>query len=187
MARLRRAAPARDQPGFSLFELVVVIVLVALLYAFAADRLIVMRAQAERTEVETTVGAMRSAAGIRVAAHIAKGRANEIRALAGSNPMDLLSERPESYKGSFFGPDPASFEGGQWYFDKRDGSLVYRVRFADFFQSEQEGPARLRFALRLDYTDRNANGRFDEGVDEIHGMRLLEMERYTWLERPKSG
>ncbi len=179
------AARAGREPGFSLFELVVVIILVALLYTFAADRLIVMRAQAERSEVETTVGALRSAVGIRVAAQIAKGRAGEISGLAGSNPMDFLSERPEGYKGSFFGPDPGAFEGGAWYFDGRDRALVYRVRFADFFDSPLGGPPRLRLRLQLDYTDRNANGRFDEGIDEVHGVRLVELERFAWLERPR--
>lgn len=183
-------APDRGGPGgrgFSLLELVVVIVLVAVLYAIAADRLVVMRAQAERSEVETTVGALRSALGIRVAAHVARGTAGEIRTLAGGNPMELMSERPESYRGSFFGPDPGSFDGGQWYFDRREGALVYRVRFGEFFQSALQGPPRVRFAVQLDYSDRNANGRFDDGVDEIHGVRLRELDGYSWLERPRRG
>jgi prepilin-type N-terminal cleavage/methylation domain-containing protein len=186
---VRAAAAARDgaRAGFSLIELVVVIILIAILYAVAADRLIAMRAQAERSHVENTVGALRSALGVRTAAAIARGAVGELAALAGSNPMDLMTEVPESYRGAFFGPDPAAFDGGQWYFDRRDGALVYRVRYADFFRGSATGPARVRFAIELDFSDRNRNGRFDAAADEIHGLRLRELEPYAWTNRAASG
>lgn len=180
-----RATAARA--GFSLIELVVVIILIAVLYAVAADRLIVMRAQAERSHVETTLGALRSALGVRVAATLARGSPRDLAALAGTNPVELLAEAPEGYRGEFFGPDPAAFEGGQWYFDRRDGVLVYRVRFAEYFRGAAPGPARVRFAIEPVYTDRNGNGRYDPAADEIHGLRLREVEPYAWLERPGRG
>src|SRR5207248_8811524 len=104
----------------SLVELLVVIVLISILLSVAIERLLVTSARAENSAMEDVVGTLRSALQIRVAELLAKGRAAEVAALAGSNPMKRLAEVPTNYLGEFFGPDPAALAPGSWYFDTRD-------------------------------------------------------------------
>ncbi|HYR34326.1 MAG TPA: type II secretion system protein, partial [Burkholderiales bacterium] len=53
--------------GFSLLELVIVIVLISVLLAVAIDRLLAMKAMAERGALEQVVGTIRSGITIRLA------------------------------------------------------------------------------------------------------------------------
>ena len=173
----------RTQRGFSLLELVVVIGIIVLLLVIAVTKLLPLRIDAERTAMESVLGALRSALNIEVAAHIAKGRIPALAALQDSNPMSRLSETPKNYVGELDAPVPATVEGGQWYFDLHDHTLVYRVSNAEYFKTTLTGPARARFAVRLDYDDLNGNGRFDNGVDAIRGVRLEALEAYAWTNR----
>jgi prepilin-type N-terminal cleavage/methylation domain-containing protein len=173
---------SRNQRGFSLLELVIVIAIIVLLLVIAVDKLLPLRVDAERTAMENVLGALKSALNIEVAAHIARGQIPLLVSLQDSNPMNRLSEQPKNYAGEFDAPDPAVIEGGQWYFDRHDHTLVYRVSNVESFQTPLSGPARARFAVRLDYDDMNGNSSFDMGVDAIRGVRLEALETYSWID-----
>ena len=164
--------------GFSLLELVIVIVLISVLLAVAIDRLLAMKAMAERGALEQVVGTIRSGITIRLAELMVRNK--DAMSLAGTNPMLLLSERPQNYLGELFAPNPASLPTGNWYFDTRDGVLSYLVESADYFQSELPGPARARFTIQPVYEGVNGNGRYDAGVDRLRGLRLVALEPYSW-------
>lgn len=166
--------------GFSLIEVVIVIILISILYVVGIDKFLEMRVDAERVALENAVGTLRSALSIEVAAHIARDDIQGLYALEGSNPMRRLSEKPKNYLGELAGPDPAAIEGGKWYFDTRDATLVYRVKYGDHFKTALLGPPRARFAVRLDYDDINGNRVFDKGTEQIHGVRLDALESYAW-------
>jgi prepilin-type N-terminal cleavage/methylation domain-containing protein len=157
----------RSERGFSLLELLIVIVIVSILIVAAIDRLLALRYEAERSTVQSVIGALKSALYIEFAASAARKRAPPVA----GNPMSLLSERPETYAGEFFGPDPAAFAPGTWYFDSRDASLVYLVRFPEQFTTTLAGPARLRLAVRGDY--HAADGK-------LVGLKLVPLEPYYW-------
>lgn len=171
---------AKDCRGFSLLELVVVIVLVSFLVVIALARLLAIQVDAERVTVETVAGTLRSAVGMKVAEHIVRQDFAGLRALEGSNPMDRLAELPTNYLGTFKNPDLTKFEDGHWYFDSGNRHLVYLVRNKDNFTGGAPNPPRARFEIRLVYEDRNTNGRFDTGVDAVEGVRLSPVEPYTW-------
>lgn len=166
--------------GFSLIEVVIVVILISILYIIGVGKLLEMRVDAESVALENAVGTLRSALSIEVAAHIARDNMQGLYALEGSNPMNRLSEKPRNYLGELAGPDPATIEGGEWYFDTRDATLVYRVKYADHFKTTLLGPPRARFAVRLDYDDVNGNRVFDTGMEEIRGVRLDALESYAW-------
>jgi general secretion pathway protein G len=166
--------------GFSLLELVVVIVIISVLMVLAISRLLALMVEAERVTMETVAGTLRSAIGMKVAESIVQSKLSELPALAGSNPMALLAETPRNYLGELDGADPARLEDGNWYFDKRDKALVYLVRNKVYFVGGLAGPSRARFTVKLVYSDKNGNGVFDAGVDEIQGLRLGPMESYSW-------
>jgi hypothetical protein len=108
------------------------------------------------------------------------GRLARLDTAAGSNPMPLLTEKPETYAGEFFGADPALFEPGTWYFDTRDRALVYVLRFPERFVSPLSGPPRARVRVDPDYDDLDRNGRFDPGRDPVRGLKLVPMEPFYW-------
>jgi len=170
----------RARQGFSLLELLIVIVIISVLLVMAIDRLLALRFEAERVTVQSVIGAMRSGLYVEFAATAAAGRGSRIDAARGSNPMLRLAERPESYAGEFFGADPALFPPGTWYFDTRDRALVYVVRFPEQFVSPLPGPPRLRLAVEPDYDDLDRNGRFDAGRDPVRGLKLVALEPYHW-------
>lgn len=172
------AADCRRVAGFTLVELAIALLVIAILAAVALQKLWSFQAEAERTTLENTVGGLRSALGINVAGYIAKDDLRGIQVLVGSNPMDLLSESPKNYRGALDG-EPA-VEDGEWYFDRKRGELAYRVRNTDVFRGGSGLPAEARFAVKPVYEDRNRNGRFDAG-DMFYGVRLEAVTPYRWV------
>jgi prepilin-type N-terminal cleavage/methylation domain-containing protein len=170
----------RSERGFSLLELLIVIVIISLLMVVAIDRLLALRFEAERTTVQSMIGAMRSGLYIEFAAAAARGQMQRMDVAGGSNPMLRLAEKPDSYAGEFFGAEPGLFEPGTWYFDTRDRALVYLVRFPQQFVTALSGPPRLRLAVEPDYDDLDRNGRFDPGRDPVRGLKLMPLEPYYW-------
>lgn len=166
--------------GFSLLELVIVIVIISVLLVLAISRLLALQVDAERVTMETVAGTLRSALGMKVAESIVRSKVADLNLLEGSNPMYLLAEPPRNYLGEKDGVDPATLEDGNWYFDKRAKQLVYLVRNKGFFSGGLPNPPRAGFAVRLVYSDRNGNGVFDRGTDVVEGLRLSPVEPYFW-------
>jgi len=173
----------RDERGFSLLELLIVVVIISLLMVVAIDRLLKLRYEAERVMVQSVVAALRSALYIEFSASTARVEKDRLASLRGSNPMLRLSDKPDSYAGEFYGPDPAVFEPGTWYFDSRDHALVYVLRFPDEFVSPLSGPPRVRFRIEPDYDDIDHNGRYDPGRDPLLGLKLVPVEPFSWREK----
>jgi hypothetical protein len=171
--------PHRPQTGLSAVELSIALVLLAVLSAVALNRIWAVQADAERVGLEYFVGSLRSAVGIKVASLVARDDLAGIAALADSNPMDLLSERPRNYRGVRAGNESKAVEGGEWYFDGTSRMLVYRIRNAEIFRGGFRPPAEARFLLVPVYEDRNRNGRFDTG-DAIQNVRLEAVRPYHW-------
>lgn len=177
---MKQSPRGRRSAGFSLLELVVVIVLVSMLLAIAIERLLLMKARAEATAMEQVVGTIRSAITIRMAELMSGGRSAELPGLVGSNPMLRLSETPQNYLGELFGPAPSALEPGNWYFDKRDHALCYLVESAEYFETTLRAPARTCFHLEAVFEDLNHNRRYDAGLDQLHGLRLAPSAPYAW-------
>ena len=171
--------PIRPQAGLSLVELSIVLVLLAVLAAVALNRIWAIQADAERVSLEYFVGSLKSAVGIKVASLVARDDFPGILALVNSNPMDQLSELPRNYRGIQTGDAPLAVDGGEWYFDRAQHMLVYRVRNAELFRGGFGPPAEARFLLVPLYEDRNRNGRFDTG-DAIQNVRLEAVRPYQW-------
>ena len=166
--------------GFSLFELLVVIVIVSILMVIAISRLLALQVDAERVVMESVVGAIRSGLGIKVAQAIVKQNVNSLPEYENSNPMNLLAEVPVNYLGEFEAPDPYALEKGSWYFDRSSRMLIYIVDNTAYFSGGVAEPSRARFKIRVVYTDANGNGIYDSGIDAIEGLRLAVVEPYRW-------
>lgn len=117
----------RRSAGFSMFELVVFIIAVAIIYATAANRFAEFPGQAERANFLAISTQLQSAINLEMMLGVGVGRIGSARKLEGINPMELLLEPPVNYIGAFSAVDTARMERRVWYFDNLRRELVYLV------------------------------------------------------------
>lgn len=173
------------QSGFTLLELVVVVCIISALVTVALDRYLELLVDVERATLAQNLGVMRSALGMQVVKQVVEGDTEAIAALASTNPMNYLSEQPVNYLGEFDQPDPGSVAEGAWYFDRRSGLLVYRVKNSAYFTGGLDNPPRVTFRIEVVFEDNNDNGRYDPVFDQLEGARLAAQEPYGWLKHAK--
>ena len=172
--------------GFSLLELVVVIVVIGTLLAVALNRLLPYIDEAERVGVLTLESQIKSTLLTDAAKRIAGGRAASISELDGSNPMRLMLEPPKNYVGEKREDQRSAVPRRNWYFDLKTRRLVYRIG-RRFGWSDDEFLDDPEFEVRVAFNDRNGNSRFEPGTDELYGVRLDAVAGAEWLagDRPK--
>jgi prepilin-type N-terminal cleavage/methylation domain-containing protein len=166
--------------GFSLLELVVVVVLVAVLSGFLLDRVLPLIGQAERVAFLQTRQQIQNALLLEAAERIVRGESASLASLAGTNPMSLLLDPPGNYLGAgSIGDEPVPRRS--WHFDADSNLLVYRPgRQARF--DPLDGPAdRIEMQISFVYRDRDLDGAFDASVDAFDGLRLESVHAYAWL------
>lgn len=169
----------KKQHGFTLLELVVVIVIISILGLFAIDRIFAIRIAAERAAVKQVVGTIKSALGIEVARLALAGKLSAVSKLDKSNPLDLLSQVPKNYLGEIKNSDHI-IDNGVWYFDKQQKVLIYNVIYSEDFKTKLKGVPRIRYQIKLIYNDQNNNKRFDLRTDSIAGLDLVPVEQFSW-------
>lgn len=185
-----RSRPARNgrflivagQRGFTLLELVVVVIVVSILFLAALNKMWTLQTTAERATMEYNIGALRSALALQFVDRIVRQDEEGIRRLAGSNPMTLLNQIPGNYLGEREGVDPATLESGNWYFDRQHKTLIYLVKNSHFFRSTLSGPPRVRWSVTLDFAAPQPNSGPEPPLDRLEGISLLPLERYVWRE-----
>lgn len=176
--------PAR-QRGFSLLELVVVIILVVILFLVAFDRLLPLRGDAEAAHVATVIGGLRSAIGLEAATRITREGLPALADLEGINPMTLLQEWPDNYIGETAELDRTEIGPGAWFFELESEALVYRVRFPQYLEDEPQHPAELRWRVTLQYEDTDGSGHYEPESDRVRGLRLEPLDRHEWPGQPR--
>jgi prepilin-type N-terminal cleavage/methylation domain-containing protein len=170
------------QRGFTLLELVVVIVIISILLNIAINALLRYQVDAERTAMQSVLGGLRSAVTIQVAHALMQDDKPRILELIGSNPMHTLAETPHNYLGEFAQVDWKKIQAGRWLYVTGERALVYVARNEKYFNSTLASPARARFRLLPVYEDKNKNGRFDSETDTLQGIRLAALEPYQWTD-----
>jgi general secretion pathway protein G len=121
------------QGGFTLLEFAMVVLVSSIVSAVLLNRIEFYREQAEIVATRHVVAALRTSLQARAAQLASAGREEELRRLAGDNPMNLLSRRPANYLGEYYAPDPKDIGQAGWVFDPRDRSLVYLPRNKESF------------------------------------------------------
>ena len=164
--------------GFTLLELVVVIVIIGTLLVFAINRLLPYIDEAERVAVLSVESQLKNTLVMEAAQRIVRGQSQSIAELERSNPMALLLQAPDNYVGEW---RAGSVPERRWYFDPVSRRLVYKT-------GEPWTPA-LRdrrfedpqFEVRVIFADRDADGVFDAAKDELFGVRLHRLAGADWL------
>lgn len=167
-------------PRASLSELAILVSLIAIFIYIAANRIWELRVIAEKTGMEHTIAAIHSALGTTLATVVVREGVEGIASLDGTNPMNLLDPPPSNYIGELETPVPSDIEGPAWYYDLSQQALVYRVLAEEQFLTELSDPPRARFRLQLSYEDLNGNGRYDSRSEILSGLKLTELEPYSW-------
>lgn len=165
--------------GFTLVELAVVVIIVAIAGGLALERLLPLIARAERIAFLQVQGQLKSALRLEAAERITRGESATLQALELSNPMVLLLEPPANYRGAF-STLGMELERASWYFDDGRGRLVYRVGKHAAFESLEGPPEHVELEVRFAYRDRDGNGRYDAGRDTFDGLALETVTSYLW-------
>lgn len=160
----------RHSGGYTLLELVTVIILVMVLMTVAITRFLPLRGDAEASHIQTTLGGLRSALGLETTRRLLDSGPTAVIALENSNPILLLEERPASYIGeASANPD---IEPGQWFFDPEKKALYYRVRYPQYLVREGERPVYLAWRIHIT---------FDNSGEQLRHVRLSPWKRVSQM------
>ena len=169
------------QRGFSLFELVAVVVVIAILalvlLKFGTD----YAEEAEKTAMEQVLSSTRAALHLRVAGMIAHNQYDAIPRLAEQNPMDWMSDKPPIYAGTIYGVAPRELAPTRsWYYDSRAKELVYRAQRTRHLLMPRNAENEIRFKI---YVEQGTLPGGEEFAKPLRGMRRAEIaavEPYQW-------
>ena len=106
------------QKGFTLFEVIVIIIIVGLLSAIAIPKYISLTKDVEKASVQSVIGSLRSALGLYSAKQIVSNQP-----ITAHNPFDDLSAKPPNYAGAFGDVDLSSCPSGYWAYQSGDPGL----------------------------------------------------------------
>lgn len=164
--------------GFTLFELILSLMVVSVFAGKLAERFVDYQEQAEKAAMEQTVGSIRSALNIRMAALIARGRSEDVAKLLEMNPFTLLNDQQKNYAGEHYEVQPDSIPPGSWYYDLKARQAVYLVQRGDQFVSSGGGRA-IRFKTGLVYNTPLPGEKSDQSGD-VGGVAFREVQPYRW-------
>jgi len=186
-------------------ELIVAVLILALLIGSFSRYGLNIFSEAEKNMVNSTVININTALNYRAAFIFMQGDVEELKRFENINPMgeiqavidvnNVVNEAgsismamlgasisiPSNYAGVISAVDTELMEKGKWYFQQEDHVLVYRLSNSEFFSSELDGPARIRFRTKIEYVDKNANGNFDPIIDEYKSVKLKSLDMNNWI------
>jgi prepilin-type N-terminal cleavage/methylation domain-containing protein len=168
--------------GFTLIELVVVVIAIAILAGAVIERVLPLVARAQRIAFLQVQSDLRSALRLEAAERITRGESHTLGELAAVNPMTLLPAPPRNYVGTWPEDALGAVPGATWYFDERTGRLVYRVGGGARFEAVDGPPARIELAVELVYEDRDGDGAYHPARDRFGGLELVPVHAYRWPE-----
>ena len=175
-------SPTVSGAGFTLLELVVVVCVVAVLVAVALERLMRYAELAEHAAMEQTVGTLRAAMHIRAAAYIATQQVERIATLPSQNPFDWLAEAPANYAGALFDPAPGDVETGRWYYERKEGLIVYLPRRTRYFVPGPDGRKWVRFRALHAEAPFGQQRDLRSPLREITALAISPVRPYNWFQ-----
>jgi general secretion pathway protein G len=166
--------------GFSLFELVVVISIVAVLMSIFLGRVLYYQEQAEKSAMVEVAGAIQSALIMQYGRILTRGKTSDVEWLTKDNPMNWLQKRPPNYVGEFHAPTPLTVEPGNWVFDPNSRDLIYVPRIVDNFKPGKDGRQWIRYHVVVQYEPSRLPSLQNE-PHELTGILFEPVEPYAWF------
>lgn len=168
--------------GLSLLEFTLATLMISVLIVLAFQRIAALRVDIERAQIEHTVGAMRAALALELAALVVRGQLQRLPGYAGTNALDMLSPAPADYAGSV-GEGATTPAPGSWFFARTAGAVVYRPRHPEALGAG-EPVERLRWRVVPVWHDADNDGAYDPRVDGAPGLMLEALDEPHWRQRP---
>lgn len=170
--------PARAH-GFSLFELIVVICIMGVLFALFANRILSYQELAEKTAMEATAGNIQSALNLQFAQIQTRGHPSDVDMLLIDNPIKWMQKLPSNYAGEFYDASPRSVMPGHWLFDLKSRELIYVMQHKEHFHPNATGQFWVRFhAVRQD--QKSVLTSLQDAPRQLTALLFEPVEAYTW-------
>lgn len=166
--------------GFSLFELVLVISVVAILMALFASRVMFYQEQAEKTAMIEVANAIQTALTLQYGKILTKGQASDVASLSTDNPMNWLQKKPHNYAGEFYEPTPLTVAPGNWMFDLKSRNLIYVPGNTNHFTPGRDGKRWIRYHVAV-YYEPSRLPSLQAAPAELTGIVLQPVEPYVWF------
>lgn len=166
--------------GFTLIELIVVVIIVLALGGTFLNRALYYQEQAEKTAMEGVAGSLQVALTMQYAEIMTRGKPSDVPALAAANPMDWLQKKPSNYAGEFYDPTPASVEPGSWMFDLKTRELIYVPNGASHFKPGKDGYKWVRFHVALNY-EPPLHPSLRQDPASLAGVLFEPVQPYSWF------
>lgn len=165
--------------GITLFELIVVVAIIATLMGLFMNRVLFYQELAEKVAMEEVVVTIQSALHLQFAQDATRGKLYDAPPYVRDNPMGLLQKRPKNYAGEFYDPTPASITPGHWMFDLKSRDLIYLPDRTGHFMPGRDGHKWIRFHVRVRYdvdADRQGGNR-----KQLVATQFEPTEPYHWF------
>jgi type II secretory pathway pseudopilin PulG len=174
------AGMRNTQTGFSLFELVVYLLIASILFSAALNRYREFPGEAERANFIAVLAQLKAGVNLQMMSAIASGGRAEVSALTGTNPMSLMLQTPSNYVGEFSVIDETTMPRRVWYFDIVRGELVYLAENANNLYVTRNGQtvSGNQIRLRIENAYGGATG------TDWQGTMLSAVEPYEWQSVP---
>lgn len=170
---------AQFSKGFTLFELVVVIIIITIMAGLFMNRVLFYQELAEKTAMQQVVGAVQSALTLQYGQIQTRGQASDVPAMAVDNPMHWLQRKPRNYAGEFYDATPLSVTPGNWLFDLKSRELVYVLQHTEHFKPGKDGRQWIRFHVVQQYEKPQAIS-LRSAPAELTALLFDPVEPYIW-------
>jgi len=186
-------------------ELVMAILILALLIAYFSRHMFIVFGKVEKSMIDRTLININTALHYHASFSMMEGDVDAVNKLVLMNPMELMTNKivvgdfsfnqqnnnslidlkyitsaPSNYGGIVIDDSDPNLESGQWYFDQDDQILFFKLYNSEYFTSNIDGPARVRYKVRLNFTDRDDDNSFNPLVDEFMSVKLQAIDNFEW-------
>lgn len=173
------ASSSRRAHGFSLFELLVVLCVIGILFALFANRIIFYQELAEKSAMEATVGNLQSTLNLQFSQIQTRGQPSDVDMLLIDNPVKWLQKPPSNYAGEFYDATPSSVAPGHWLFDLKSRELIYVMQHTEHFHPNATGRFWVRFhAVRQD--QKSVLASLQDAPRQLTALLFEPVEPYAW-------